>query len=131
MSLDVLGLIAGRGRFPLDVARAARGQGRSVVAIAFHGQTDPDIESAATHVDWLHLGQVDRAVGRLLTAGVKDAVMAGKVPKLTMFDAQQQVELDEGARRLIGSLADRNDDSILKLVADHRYLRNAYCCRVD
>jgi DUF1009 family protein len=119
MNLDVLGLIAGRGRFPLDVARAARDRGRSVAAIAFHGQTDPGIEAAATHVTWLHLGQVDRAVGSLLAAGVKDAVMAGKVPKLTIYDAQQELELDERAKRMIGSLADRSDDSILRLVADH------------
>lgn len=119
MALDVLGLIAGRGRFPLDVARAVRDRGRCVVAIAFHGHTDPDIEAVATHVDWHHLGQVDLAVGSLLAAGVRDAVMAGKVPKLTMFDPQQSLELDEHATHLIGSLADRNDDSILRLVADH------------
>jgi DUF1009 family protein len=119
MSLDVLGLIAGRGRFPLDVARAARDGGRSVAAIAFHGQTDPGIDAAATQVTWLHLGQVDRAVGSLLAAGVKDAVMAGKVPKLTLYDPEQNLELDERATRLIGSLADRKDDSILRLVADH------------
>ncbi|MGE4608994.1 MAG: UDP-2,3-diacylglucosamine diphosphatase LpxI [Myxococcota bacterium] len=119
MGLDVLGLIAGCGRFPLDVARTARNRGRSVVAIAFHGQTDPSIEAAATNVTWLHLGQVDHAVRSLLAAGVKDAVMAGKIPKLTMFDARQKLELDEHATRLIGSLPDRKDDSILRLVADH------------
>ncbi len=119
MSLDVLGLIAGRGRFPLDVARAARDRGRNVEAIAFHGQTDPRIEAAATHVTWLHLGEVDRAVGSLLAAGVKDAVMVGKVPKLVMYDSQHELELDERATRLIGLLADRKDDSILALVADH------------
>lgn len=117
--MDVLGLIAGRGRFPLDVARAARDSGRSVAAIAFHGQTDPGIEAAATQVTWLHLGQIDRAVSSLLAAGVKDAVMAGKIPKLTMYDAHRELELDEHASRLIGSLADRKDDSILRLVADH------------
>lgn len=119
MSLDVLGLIAGRGRFPLDVARAARDKGRHVEAIAFHGQTDPRIEAVATHVSWLHLGEVDRAVGSLLAAGVKEAVMVGKVPKLMMYDSQHELELDERATRLIGLLADRKDDSILGLVADH------------
>jgi len=119
MGTDVLGLIAGRGRFPLDVARAARDRGRSVAAIAFHDQTDPAIESAADQVTWLHPGEIDRAVNSMLAAGVSDAVMAGKVPKLTLFDAPQDLAFDTRAAELIGSLADRKDDSILRIVADH------------
>jgi DUF1009 family protein len=119
MNVNVLGLIAGRGRFPLDVARAVRDQGRSVAAIAFDGQTDPRIDAAATHVTWLPLGQVDRAVTSLLAAGVKEAVMAGKVPKLALYDSREDLQLDERANTLIDSLADQKDDSILRLVADH------------
>ena len=47
---QTLGLIAGRGVFPLDIARSARRRGRDVVAIAFHRHTDPRIEAAASAV---------------------------------------------------------------------------------
>jgi hypothetical protein len=116
---DVLGLIAGAGRFPLDVARAARGRGRQVAAIAFHGQTDPEIESAANSVTWLAPGEVQTALGSLKGAGVRDAVMAGKVPKRALFDAEADRALDADASALLARLTDRRDETILRLVADH------------
>ena len=72
MGSGVLGLIAGRGRFPVDVARGARRAGREVVAIAFHGQTDAAIEEEVARVTWLHPGQVDTAVDSLLAAGARN-----------------------------------------------------------
>jgi len=69
-------------------------------------------------VVWLHLGQIDRAVGSLRDAGVEEAVMAGKVPKLGLIGGGSKLELDAQATRLIESLADHRDDSILRLAAD-------------
>ena len=60
---DVLGLIAGQGRWPLDIANSAARRGRSVVAVAFHGHTDAGIEQAASRVTWLHPGEVAAKVG--------------------------------------------------------------------
>ena len=47
---ETLGLIAGIGTFPLDIARSARRRGRNVVAVAFHRHTDPRIEAAVSAV---------------------------------------------------------------------------------
>ena len=41
----VLGLIAGAGSFPLDIAQAARERGYDIVAVAFHELTDPAIDT--------------------------------------------------------------------------------------
>ena len=39
-----LGLIAGDGRLPFEVARSARRAGRRVCAVGYPGITDPDLE---------------------------------------------------------------------------------------
>jgi DUF1009 family protein len=116
---EALGLIAGMGSFPLDIARSARERGRSVVAVAFHEHTDPRIEAAASQVTWLHPGEVAAVVATLRSAGVRDAVLAGKVPKAALHADPAALRLDAEADRLIGGLGDRGDASILSAVADH------------
>jgi DUF1009 family protein len=116
---ETLGLIAGMGTFPLDIARSARRRGRNVVAIAFHRRTDPRIETAVSAVTWLHPGEVGAGVEALRSAGVRDAVMAGKVPKDALYASPDGLRLDAEAARIIGRLAARGDVSLLSAVADH------------
>ena len=116
-SPGVLGLIAGGGAFPLDVARSARRQGWDVVAIAFHDHTDPAIDAAAA-VTWLHPGEVEAALTVLAGAGVRAAVMAGKVPKTALHGRADAVRLDATASALLGSTAERSDAALLTGVAD-------------
>jgi DUF1009 family protein len=116
---EALGLIAGMGTFPLDIARSARQRGRKVVAVAFHHHTDLRIEEAASAVTWLHPGEVGAAVEALRSAGVRDAVMAGKVPKAALCESPNGLRLDAEAARIIGRLSARGDDSLLAALADH------------
>lgn len=115
----VIGLIAGQGRFPLDIANAAERSGRNVVAVAFHGHTDARIEAAASQVAWLHPGEVGAAIEALRSAGVRDAVMAGKVPKAALAANPESLLLDAEASAIISRLVDRGDDSLLRALADH------------
>jgi DUF1009 family protein len=112
-----LGLIAGRGALPLDLARSARRRGRRVVAVALQGHADPALAQAASELTWLHVGQVERAVQVLRAAGVREAVLAGTLPKLTL-DEPTALRPDSGARALLRALPDRQDASILGAVAD-------------
>ena len=112
----MLGLVAGRGRFPLDVARAARARGEGVVAVGFHGETDPALEELVERMSWVHLGELERLIGAL--AGVERAVMVGKVPKTRLYDDPASLRPDARALSLLGRLADRKDDSILGALAD-------------
>jgi DUF1009 family protein len=116
MSSGVLGLIAGRGSLPLEVARSARGRGRPVAAIAFHGQTDPKLAEEA-EITWLHPGEVGAALAALRGAGAREAVMAGKVPKAVLY-AGPALRPDAEALALLSRLHDRRDDSILAALAD-------------
>jgi hypothetical protein len=113
-----LGLIAGRGVLPRSVARSARRRRRRVVAVALHGQTDPALEAEVSELTWLFPGQVGRTIEVLRAAGVDEAVIAGKVPKLTLDDPST-LRPDAGALSLLRSLPDRHDASILSSVADH------------
>jgi DUF1009 family protein len=112
-----LGLIAGGGALPLAVAHSARSRGRRVAAIAFRQQTDPRLEQGA-EVTWLDPGQVGSALAALRAAGVREAVMAGKVPKSGLYAGPAALRPDAEARALLASLRDRRDDSILAALAD-------------
>jgi DUF1009 family protein len=113
-----LGLIAGRGVLPREVARSARRRGRAVVAVALHGQADPALADETSAITWLHPGEVEGVVRVLHAAGVREAVLAGKVPKPTLDDAAA-LRPDADARALLRGLADHQDASILARVADY------------
>jgi DUF1009 family protein len=116
-SSEVLGLIAGRGSLPLEVARSARGRGRPVAAIGFHGQTDPKLAEEA-EITWLYPGEVGAALAALRGSGVSEAVLAGKVPKAGLYADPAALQPDAEALALLSSLRDRRDDSILAALAN-------------
>jgi hypothetical protein len=111
-------LIAGCGELPLEVARSARRRGRSVVAVALHGQADPALEAEVAELCWLYPGEVARITGVLRSAGVVEAVLAGKVPK-SLLEDPAALRLDAAALAMLRRLPDRHDASILSGVAEH------------
>jgi len=114
----VLGLIAGRGRFPLDLARAARRRGERVVAVAFHGDTEAALADEVDELHWLHLGELETLIARFRAAGARRAVMGGKVLKTSLFGDLARLKPDARAIALIAGLRTRSDDSILGAIAD-------------
>jgi DUF1009 family protein len=115
----VLGLIAGQGAFPLAVARSARRAGRRVACVAFRDLTDPGIAGEVTDLTWIHPGEVAVGIAAFRAARVRDAVMAGRVPKAALFRDPDALHLDGEARALIARLGNRRDDTILGMVAAH------------
>jgi DUF1009 family protein len=115
--LAPLGLIAGCCELPLEIARAARRRGRPVVAVALQGQADPALEAEVGQLHWLYPGEVARITALLRAAGACEAVLAGKVPKLTLDDPAA-LRPDAAALSLLRRLPDRQDASILSGVAD-------------
>ena len=108
-----LGLIAGRGRLPFELARAARSGGRRIAAVALEGFAEPGLGEAVDDLASLPLGQLERLFGFLRERGVKQVVLAGKVPKGVLYEAPERVRPDARAAALLASLRDRKDDSIL------------------
>lgn len=115
---QVLGLIAGDGDFPLEIARAARSQGRHVHAVGFHQLTRSSLQSVVDQLEWLHLGQLETLLASFHRAGVRDAVMAGKVAKTRLYGEWEALRPDARAMQLLRGLCDRRDDSVLTALAE-------------
>lgn len=104
------------GSFPLAIARAARRSGTRVHCIAIRDLADPAIADEVEGVTWIHLGEVAKGVEAFSNAGVKQAVMAGKVPKDLLFQGASET-FDETGSSVMEALKDRKDDTILGAVA--------------
>lgn len=111
-----VGLIAGMGSFPLEVARAARRAGTRVTCVALRGLAESAIEDEVEDLIWIDLGEAAKGIGAFLGAGVKQVVMAGKVPKDLLYRGEAP-ELDAVGSSVMGGLEDRKDDTILGAVA--------------
>lgn len=110
-----LGLIAGNGRFPFLVARAARRSGRRVVAVAIREEASPEIEQDVDAVTWVGLGQLGRCIEALRKEGVREAVMAGQVKHRQIFS---DIVPDLKLMGVLARLAFKNTDSLIGAVAD-------------
>ncbi len=113
--LNKIGLIAGYGHFPLELAVALRAQGKEVHVVAAREETSPDIEELTASTCWLHVGQIGGMIKAFKRAGVEQVVMAGKVRKLHLF---RNFRPDLTAMKGLMRLKDRRDDSILNTIAD-------------
>jgi UDP-2,3-diacylglucosamine hydrolase len=115
MPEEVLGLIAGNGRFPFLAAAGARRAGRRVVALALREETEPALEREVDELHWISLGQLGKAIEILQRAGAREAVMAGQVQHRQLFS---DVVPDLKLVGLLARLAFRNTDSLIGAVAD-------------
>jgi hypothetical protein len=111
---EVLGLIAGGGKFPFMVAEAARKQGLRVVAVGHTGETDPALAEHVGDMVWVKLGQLGRLIQAFRKGGATRAVMAGTITKKRMFE---HVLPDLKGLKVMSRLAVFHDDDILRAVA--------------
>lgn len=112
---ESLGLIAGKGAYPILLAESARQQGvQRIVAIAFRGETRRKIESLADETRWINLGQYGRMLDEFARSGVQHAVMAGQITPTHLF----RVRLDSRMLGLLKKLKTRNAETIFGAVAD-------------
>jgi DUF1009 family protein len=110
-----IGLIAGYGHFPLELAASLNAEGLEVHAVAAREETSREIEKIVTSTCWLHVGQIGGMIKAFKKAGVEKIVMAGKVRKLHLF---RNFRPDLTAVKGLVRLKDRRDDSILNTLAD-------------
>ncbi len=124
-----LGVIAGRGTYPWQLARSAHAQGvKTVVAFAFKGETEGVIKKHADEVVWLHLGQLGALLNAVKAAGITQIVMAGQIKPTRLFS----LRLDAKSLSILHQLKERNAHTIFGAVADELKsvgadLMPAYC----
>lgn len=114
----VLGLIAGGGNLPLAIADHLRAAGRAVRAVGFHGFTRPELADRVEVLDWVHLGEVTRLLEALQRLGIREAAVAGGIPKELLFANSAQIRPDARALEVLGALREKGDDTILRAVGE-------------
>jgi DUF1009 family protein len=112
--MKTLGLIAGNGVFPLEVARMARRQELHIVAVAHSGETDPGLSDLVDSVIWIQVGELQRIIDLFKDAGVDQAAMAGGISRARLRDSFAP---DHRAIRMLARLGRFSDDVVLRGVA--------------
>ncbi|HEX3355517.1 MAG TPA: UDP-2,3-diacylglucosamine diphosphatase LpxI, partial [Tepidisphaeraceae bacterium] len=119
---DPLGLIAGEGIFPLLVARGARAAGKRVVCVGLRGSAWPDVEKECDEFHWVGVTRLGQWIRKLRAAGVREAIMVGRVTKTRMYRraALLQYIPDVRTARLFVSRIrhDKRPGAILNAIAD-------------
>jgi hypothetical protein len=106
---ECLALIAGRGDYPLLLARAARARGvKRLFVIAFKGETRRAIDELSDETVRIHGGSLGALLRALKQSGAQHAVMAGQVNPRNLFC----VRMDKALLDLLKSLPVKNAHTI-------------------
>ena len=126
---ETLGVIAGRGTYPRQLAQSAHAQGvKRVVVFAFKGETERSVKRYADEVVWLHLGQLGALLDAVKATGVAKMVMAGQITPTRLFN----LRVDAKALAILRQLKKKNAHTLFGAVADQLKaagveLMPAYC----
>ncbi len=114
--MAVVGLVAGAGRFPFVISRAAARAGHRVAAAGLRHLVEPALETEVAVFEPLYLGEFQVLFDFWRRHGAHAVLMAGKVPKTLLADPKA-TRPDAIARQLLSELRDDSDDAFLGLVA--------------
>lgn len=116
--MSMLGLIAGSGPLPFEVAEAAGDLGLGVAIAAIERNTDPTIQSRARGpFAWFAAGELERLIAFFKDAGVDEVILAGAVAKRELLQDPAALRPDARAIALLSRLDVRGDDALLRAVA--------------
>jgi len=110
-----VGLIAGNGQFPLLFARSAQAQGYEVIAVAHHGETEPELSAVVAAVTWVNVGELEPMIGTFHAAGIERAVMAGGIRKAALLE---HFAPDGRGLAFTARMVQRGDDALLRGLAE-------------
>ncbi len=120
-----IGLIAGWGRYPLDVAQALRRQGMATFCLGVRGEASPELAPLCQHFRLLGLARFGTAIRYFKRHGVTFATMAGKVHKARLFQPRSWLKLWPDLRtirmfmpHLLTRRKDCRDDSLLGAIVE-------------
>ena len=111
-----LGLLSGSGELPAAVALDARSKGYSVTAVGLEPLADKSLSSYVDEIRWINVGKLGAVIDYFKDSRIKEVVMAGKVPKTLLY--KSKIIPDMRAIKLLFSLKDKSDDSILLAIAE-------------
>jgi len=112
---DSLGVIAGNRNLPLLFCEQARRMGiRRLVAVAFDGETDPELARFVDEIVWLRIGQLSKLIAAFRDRNITQCVMAGQIAPKNLFDLRPDLRAlglllrlkEKNARTIFGAIAD-------------------------
>lgn len=113
-SPNPIGLIAGAGELPFHFIRQAKSRGCPVITAAIRGSAPASIEKLSDGTSWISVGQLGALLSFFHRAGVKRAVMHGKVQHSQLF---KNLRVDWKGLTVWGRLKDRSGKGLLTAVA--------------
>ena len=112
---ETLGVIAGLGSYPWQLARSAHAQGvKRVVAFAFKGETERVIGKYADEVVWIRLGCLGALLEAVKAQGITKIVMAGQIKPTRLFS----LRLDAKALAVLRTLKTKNAHTIFGAIGE-------------
>ncbi len=115
--METLGLLAGIGHLPVEVARSAKQLGYRVVGIAVVPDHDPELPDAVDEFHTINVGKVGKILKTLKKSGVREVTMIGKVTKEVLYKNGVVIP-DLTTIKVLASLPDRKDDTIMNAIVD-------------
>ncbi|MDD4909603.1 MAG: UDP-2,3-diacylglucosamine diphosphatase LpxI [Candidatus Omnitrophica bacterium] len=112
-----IGLIAGRGRFPLIFAAEAKKRGYYVVALGIRGDTLASLKRLVDKIYWLNFNELSSVNGIFSREGVGEAVMAGQVNPAHLFS--RKLYEDAQLKKVIENIENKKADTIFRAIIGH------------
>ena len=107
---EKLGIIAGEGKFPVNIAKEASSKGVEVYVIcAKNNAFEKDFHPYAKEIVTMTLGQMSGAIKFFKENGVSKAVMAGRVQHVNIFSVMPDLR----TAKVLAKIKDMRADTIL------------------
>ncbi|WP_196593078.1 LpxI family protein [Pectinatus sottacetonis] len=116
--MESIGLLAGIGRLPVELAVAARQAGFRVFAVALLDDVDKELEHVVEKFARINVAKLDEIITFFKKNDIKKVTMIGKVTKELLFNGQHE-QLDTRMLKLLAGARDKSDDTLmLKFVGE-------------
>lgn len=114
--MERIGLLAGIGALPVEIARAAKELGYEVYAVALLPDTDQRLRDYADDYQEIHVMKVGKILKYLQKNDIHQVTMIGKVTKEVLFAKKTLPDLK--AMQILMKLPNRKDDTIMLAIVE-------------
>jgi DUF1009 family protein len=112
-ALTHIGLIAGEGKFPFLLAKAARDRNIAVTAVGIKDITSPQLIDHVASMHWIDFGKFSQIIDIFHGQGVEKAIMAGRIKHRSIFHL---AKMDRRSLKLLATLPTKRADDLLSAV---------------
>ncbi len=108
-----VGLLAGKGKLPIEFLKSAAEKGREVTVFAIEGITDRKAESLSNRTFWIKPFKLGQLIKNIKTSGIEELAVLGKIEHRTAFSLKN---LDITAVKVLLSTKNKQPEELIKRV---------------